>query len=146
MFMEYKAYNFQYHHSTHIDGTPNGVVAFATRGWLEICENGWAWDQWLPFNPSDQCVYSTYDDVICGIIVFRIDEKLRKCHIQLGYVDPNFRGSNIYDSLWGSVKINAREAKCNVIESYVHPYNRPMIKKLKKQKRDIAFYVVRSAP
>lgn len=142
--MEYVVFKFQYHHSDHINGTPDGVVPFAIQGWLELCDNGWAWEPWLPFEQDDECVYCTYDGEICGIIVYRLDKKLRKCHIQLGYVDSKFRGTKVYDNLWSNVTINAEKAHCHTIESYVHPTNHAMIRKLQKQKREIAFYLIRS--
>lgn len=141
--MKYNDQHFSYHHLNHINGDANGAVAFSMKGWLEICEKGWSWNNWLPFNYDDPCCYSMYQNQICGIIVYNISVD-KKCSIQLGYVDAKFRGSPVYDTLWDMVKEQAKE--CTVIESYVHPDNKAMIKKTQKQNRDIAFYVIRSKP
>ena len=90
----------KYYHTNHINGEPGGLIRFAIEGWIEICDRGWSWDDWLPFQPEDSAVYCMNGPNIIGTLVYSYDQTNRKIVVELAYINPEYRHLKLYDELY----------------------------------------------
>ena len=134
----------KYHHTNHINGEPGGLIRFAIEGWIEICDRGWSWDDWLPFQPGDSAVYCMDGPNIIGTLVYSYDQTNRKIVVELAYINPEYRHLKLYDELYRFLYENIEPLNYVVVESLVHTTNEKVLNKTKKRGREMPFYVIRT--
>jgi len=101
-------------------------MAMLLTGYAELVSKGWA-GAFVPFGNRSSVVYAKQGDDILGAIVFVHDPDLETVHIQLSYIDAQYRGNRIHQKLHFVLQDHARTIGARRITSHVHKDNDPLL-------------------
>lgn len=113
------------------------IIEFFRLGWAELVLVDSIYKRHIPFNNTDRAIvlYDYESDMILAAISYEYRDGTNKAYINMGYVNPMFRGKDIYNYLFDVIKIYLKNKGAKFIQSYCSPNNEKVIKCFEKQGR-----------